>query len=123
MSLLFISILSLIVPTRFLDIYGALSDFGAPMTVLGVFFILDWGNLMRQPWQWFYLPSWFLTVIIFMLVDIEAKEIESGSDPINSLKKLRVLMWAGNFRSVLTNIGILIAVIYFLSAVGLIVLF
>lgn len=119
-TLLLTSITSLIIPARFIDIYGNLSDFGAPMTPLGVVFVLDWEALLSQPWQWFYLPSWLLTVAIFLLVDIEVKEIRNGSDPLNSMKKLRFFMWAGNLRAVLTNIGLSIALVYFLSAIDLI---
>ena len=117
-TLLFVSAIALFVPAKYFDLQATLAATGAPMTSLGWAFVLDWPSLAAQPWQWFYLPSWCLTLMMFFMVDRSAKEIAVGAMPDNVQNSLRFWMWVGNLRVVLTNIGLGVALWYFLAAVG-----
>lgn len=115
--LLFGSLVALIVPVDFFDLQKTLRDAGAPLPVIGWAFVLDWQSLATQPWQWFYLPSWVLTLTLFFLVDDHGTDIEKGAKAELRLPALRRWMWVSNFRTALTNLGLLIALLYFLAAV------
>ena len=108
---------ALIVPGDFFDLQQTLREAGAPLPVIGWAFVLDWQSLVAQPWQWFYLPSWILTLMLFFLVDSHGTDIEKGADAQTRLPALRRWMWVGNARTVLTNLGLLVALVYFLHAV------
>ena len=51
------------------------------------------------------------------MLDSHAKEIKVGADETAPLPKLRFWMWVGKARTVLTNIGLAVALWYFLDAV------
>ncbi|MCE8438386.1 hypothetical protein [Rhodovulum sulfidophilum] len=102
---------------KYLSLKDRLSAEGAPFTVLGFLSSLDWADLLHQPWLWFYIPSYALTIIIFFALDNIAKDIRVGADPASRMTHMERWMWASNLRSVLTNIGLGIALWYFLDAV------
>ena len=117
-TLLFTSLVALFLPEAYFDLRGKLSESGAPMTPLGWAFVFDWGDLAKQPWQWFYLPSWVLTLTLFFMVDAHAKDIKEGEAPVSDhVLPLRRWMWVSNARTLLTNFGLAVALAYFLSAV------
>ena len=72
---------------------------------------------MHQPWLWFYIPSYALTIVIFFALDNIAEDIRAGAAPGSRAASMKRWMWASNVRSVLTNIGLGIALLYFLDAV------
>lgn len=111
------SLFALVLPVEFLKLAATLKIEGAPMTPLGYVMILDWARLADQPWQWFYLPSWCLTLTMFLKLDAEAKDIAHGAKADARVSKLYFWMWIGNTRTVLTNVGLGIALFYFLDAV------
>jgi hypothetical protein len=111
------SLVALIVPGDFFDLQKTLRDAGAPLPVIGWAFVLDWQSLAAQPWQWFYLPSWVLTLTLFFLIDGHGTDIEKGAKTEPRLPALRRWMWVSNARTALTNLGLLIALLYFLDAV------
>lgn len=115
--LLLSSIVSLIVPGYYFDLQRTLEDAGAPLPVIGWAFVLDWQSFAAQPWQWFYLPSWIMTLVLFFLLDNQAADISAGAEAEQRLPTLRRLMWFSNARTALTNVGLLIALFYFLTAV------
>ena len=115
--LLIISLVALFVPSDYFDLKKTLSDTGAPLPAIGWAVVLDWKSLATQPWQWFYLPSWVLTLILFFLIDDHGIDIEKGAKERPRLPKLRRWMWVSNARTALTNLGLLIALYYFLTAV------
>jgi len=115
--LLGVSGVALIVPGDFFDLQQTLREAGAPLPVIGWAFVLDWQSLAAQPWQWFYLPSWILTLLLFFSVDDHGTDIRNEADPTTRLPALRRWMWVGNARTVLTNLGLLVALAYFLTAV------
>ena len=88
------------------------------MPVIGWAFVLDWQSLAVQPWQWFYLPSWVLTLMLFFLIDDHGVDIEKGAEGECRLPALRRWMWVSNARTLLTNLGLLIALFYFMAAVN-----
>ena len=90
---------------------------GAPATFLGFLYSLDWWKLLKQPWLWFYIPAYILTVLLFFGLDNIAKDLEHGAAPETRLRGVKRYMWAANARAVLTNIGLAIALWYFLDAV------
>ncbi|MEM8572053.1 MAG: hypothetical protein AAGG56_14280 [Pseudomonadota bacterium] len=102
---------------KYLDLQSKVSAGGAPLTLLGFFVSLNWADLLYQPWLWFYLPSYALTIAIFFALDNIAKEIRAGAPPASRAASMRRWMWASNVRSALTNIGLAIALWYFLNAV------
>ena len=102
---------------KYLDLRATLSESGAPFTTLGFLKSLDWTELLHQPWLWFYIPSYALTIVIFFALDIIAKDIRVGAAPETRVASMKRWMWASNVRSVLTNIGLAIALWYFLDAV------
>ncbi|WP_299864343.1 hypothetical protein [uncultured Hoeflea sp.] len=111
------SLVALIVPGELFDLQKTLRHTGAPLPMIGWAFVLDWQSLAAQPWQWFYLPSWMLTLTLFFLIDDHGTDIEKGAKAEPRLPALRRWMWVSNARTVLTNLGLLIAVWYFLAAV------
>lgn len=115
--LLTVSLVALIVPKELFDLQQTLKDAGAPLPVIGLAFVMDWQSLGAQPWQWFYLPSWVLTLMLFFLIDNQGTDIEKGAEAGPRLATLRRWMWVGNVRTVLTNLGLLTAMLYFLEAV------
>jgi hypothetical protein len=116
--LLFTSLFSLLIPEQYFNLRAVLSDAGAPMPLIGLVFVLEWNSLISQPWQWFYMPSWTLSLFLFFILDSHAKDISSGSNTVSHLVFLRVLMWSSNLRAALTNTGLAVALWYFLSATG-----
>ena len=58
-----------------------------------------------------------LTIVIFFALDNIAKDIRAGAAPGSRAASMERWMWASNVRSVLTNIGLAIALWYFLDAV------
>lgn len=115
--LLFFSLVALIVPRDYYDLQQTLSDAGAPLPVIGWAIVLNWQSLAEQPWQWFYLPSWVLTLMLFFLIDDHGTDIEKGAKAELRLPALRRWMWVSNARTALTNLGLLVALYYFLTAV------
>ncbi len=115
---LLVSAFANFLPVEYLRLSVMLETAGAPMSPLGYLMVLDWGALKTQPWQWFYLPSWVLTLVLFFLLDHHAKHIDRGADAKALQPTFRCLMWVGNARTVLTNIGLGIALVYFMRAVG-----
>ena len=89
---------------------------GAPFSPFLALFVLDWHSLANQPWNWFYLPAWTLTIWLFLGLDQQGAELGVGGDPAPRLAKLRLYMWGSNLRYVLTNIGLAISLIYVLRA-------
>ena len=103
---------------KYLALQHELSAAGAPTTVLGFLSALEWAELLTLPWLWFYIPSYILTVVIFFALDDIAKDIRNGgADPVTRTAQMKKWMWAANVRAVLTNIGLGIALLYFLDAV------
>ena len=113
------SIASIFMPLEFLKLSVTLENANAPFSPIGYLMVLDWAALKTQPWQWFYLPSWIITITMFLMIDAQAKDITvGGAQETSRLTKLTFWMWVGNARTVLTNIGLAIALWYFLDAVG-----
>ncbi|MEP2717040.1 hypothetical protein [Pseudophaeobacter sp.] len=115
--LLSVSLVALIVPVDFFDLQKTLRDSGAPLPMIGIVLVLDWQSLAAQPWHWFYLPSWAITLMLFFLIDDHGTDIEKGAKAELRLPVLRRWMWISNARTALTNLGLLIALLYFLKAV------
>ena len=115
--LLFGTLVALFVPGDYFDLRTTLNDAGAPMPVIGLAFVLDWQSLAVQPWQWFYLPSWVLTLFLFFVIDSHGTDIEKGANPQKHLRQLRFWMWVNNTRAILTSLGLFTALFYFLAAV------
>jgi hypothetical protein len=104
---------------KWFSLQRSLEGGDAPTTFMGLLASLDWIELWHQPWLWFYIPSYLLTVAIFFSLDSIAKDIRHGGAPLESrAPKMRFWMHVSNVRAVLTNIGLAIALWYFLSAVG-----
>lgn len=112
------SLVALFIPAQYLDLQQTLAKTGAPMTPLGWAFVLDWQAFKQQPWQWFYAPSWALTLVIFFMLDSCRKEIKEGAAPGTRAGQLRLWMWLSNTRYVLTNFGLIVALYAFLTAMG-----
>jgi hypothetical protein len=112
------STLALLMPEEFLRLSAHLEAAGAPMSPLGYLMVLDLSALATQPWQWFYLPSWLLTVAMFFVLDSHAKHVKVGADAGALHGTFRFWMWVGNIRVVLTNVGLAVALVYFLRAVN-----
>jgi hypothetical protein len=102
---------------KWLALQQTLSETGAPTTFIGFLSTLDWLELLEQPWLWFYIPSYALTIFIFFALDSIAKEIRAGAPSAAKTGLMQRWMWAANARAVLTNIGLAIALWYFLDAV------
>lgn len=102
---------------KWLDLQHTLVEAGAPTTIVGLLSALDWSELLTQPWLWFYIPSYILTIIIFLELDSIAKDIRHGAAPGTRLARIKRWMWAANARAVLTNVGLAVALWYFLDAV------
>jgi hypothetical protein len=93
------------------------SDAEAPMTVLGHLGSLELDELVTKPWMWFYTPSYLLAIYIFRALDSIAAEIREGATPESREAVIARWKWAANARAVLTNIGLALALWYFLGAV------
>ncbi|MGD1887784.1 MAG: hypothetical protein ACFB01_11820 [Cohaesibacteraceae bacterium] len=103
---------------QWLDLRRSTEEAGASMTVLWLLLSLNWSEILTQPWLWFYIPSYLLTIIVFFKLDGIAKEIRVGGAALESRKKqIENLKWAANLRSVLANIGLALALLFFLDAV------
>jgi hypothetical protein len=96
----------------------ATDDANAPMTFIGFLSSLNWADLLTQPWMWFYIPSYALTIYLFFALDSIAAEIRAGATPDSRLPQIARLKWAANARAAVTNIGLALALWYFLAAVG-----
>lgn len=102
---------------RYLTLQQQLDQAGAPTTILGIPYSLELSELLKLPWLWFYLPSYILTLCIFFALDNIAKDIRAGAAPETKVAAMQQWMWAANARAVLTNLGLGIALVYFLDAV------
>jgi hypothetical protein len=102
---------------KYLAMKQATDDANAPMTFIGVLSSLNWADLLTQPWMWFYIPSYALTIYLFFALDSIAAEIRAGAAPDSRLPQIARLKWAANARAVFTNIGLALALWYFLGAV------
>ncbi|ATX64604.1 hypothetical protein [Roseinatronobacter bogoriensis] len=102
---------------KWLALKSTTAEAGAPMGVIGFLASLDWAELLTQPWLWAYIPSYALSVVIFFALDSIAAEIRAGATPESRAASIARWKWAANARAVLTNIGLLLALWYFLGAV------
>ena len=102
---------------KWLALKSTTAEAGAPMGVIGFLASLDWAELLTQPWLWAYIPSYALTIVIFFALDSIAAEIRAGASPESRAASIVRWKWAANARAVLTNIGLLLALWYFLGAV------
>jgi len=116
MSFAFLAATLFSVP-KWIVLQQRLGEFGAPTTVLGFLYALDWSDLLDKPWLWCYIISYCLTFAIFCQLDSIAKDIRSGAKPQTRALRMKLWMWMSNIRSFLTNAGIFIALWYFLDAV------
>lgn len=103
---------------KWLAMKQATDDANAPMTFIGFLSSLNWADLLTQPWMWFYIPSYALTIYLFFELDGIAADIRAGAAPDSRLSQIAGLKWAANARTVLTNIGLALALGYFLTAAG-----
>lgn len=103
---------------KWLTLQKTVADAGAPMTFLGILMSLNWAEVMKQPWMWFYLASYGLTICIFFALDGIAAEIRDNAPLEPRMAQMARWQWAANARAVLTNIGLALALWFFLSAVG-----
>ena len=77
---------------RYLTLQQQLDQAGAPTTILGIPYFLEWSELLKLPWLWFYVPSYILTTIIFFALDSIAKDIRvGGADP--ATKAAQMSQW------------------------------
>jgi hypothetical protein len=111
------SAFAIFLPLEFLRLSARLEAAGAPMSPLGYLMVLDWSALRDQPWQWFYGPSWLLTLALFLMLDHHTKHIDRGADATALEPAFRFWMWVANLRTALTNLGLLVALVWFLHAV------
>jgi len=109
---------------KWLTLQQTTSSAGAPMGLFGFLWSLNWAELLTKPWLWFLVPSYALTVIIFFALNSIAAEIrdivKNKRDPallVPREAKIAQWRWTANARAVLTNIGLLLALWYFLGAV------
>lgn len=109
---------ALFMPLEFLKLSARLEQAGAPMSPIGYLLVLDWAELLHQPWKWFFLLGWLLTLALYFTLDHHAKHIEKGADADALQPTFRRWMWLSNLRYVLTNLGLLVAMVWFLHAVG-----
>lgn len=116
---LLVSLASLLSPERIGSLWERLDAAGAPMTPLAYLFVVDWGRFLEQPWLWCYVPGWIVTVALFFSVDGIVKRIAAAGDTPSRLPTLRFWMWASNVRFLLTNLGLLVTLLYVASAFDL----
>ncbi len=102
---------------KYIALQQTLDELSAPATALELLYILQWQELLTLPWLWFYLPSYVLTLCIFFALDNIAKDIRAGAAPETKAAAMQQWMWAANARAVLNNLGLGIALVYFLDTV------
>ncbi|AZL59690.1 hypothetical protein EI545_13120 [Tabrizicola piscis] len=90
---------------------------GGPVSPIVGLLVLDWHSLAVQPWYWFYLPSWCLTIFLFLAINKISAELAAGGDQHSRIVTLGRYLWISNLRCVLTNIGLATALFYFLYAI------
>lgn len=116
--LLLFSIVSLIDPISYISLSVELKVAEAPMTALGWLLVLDFEDFGHQPWQWFYVPSWIITIILYYRLDYFALALRRLNDQGSLDSSLRRWMWVHNLRFTLTFLGLSIALYHFLAAVN-----
>jgi len=102
---------------KWLALKSTTAEAGAPMGLFGFLASLNWVELLTKPWLWAYTPSYALTIIIFFALDSIAAEIRAGATPESRAASIARWKWAANARAMLTNVGLLLALWYFLGAV------
>ncbi len=63
----------------FLELVQTLAKETAPWSVLAVPVVLDWSALWAQPWYWYLLPSWLLTLGIYIWIDNPVTDLAHGA--------------------------------------------
>lgn len=89
---------------------------GAPIPPLAYILVLDWSIIRNQPWQWFYLPSAMISLVLFVAYNAIGRNIAAGIPSVRFHSKLRFMRRLGNLSLMLTLTGLAIALWHFARA-------
>ena len=117
-ALLAVSLAPLVGWIELMSLKENIESRGAPFSLLLIFFVVDWSALLNQPWYWFYIPSFMLTILLFFTIDSINNSLAAGGDRRKLLAKLHRCLWMSNIRFVLTSIGLGISLIYIWQVSG-----
>lgn len=115
--LLFVALAPLIGWNQLAALANEIKENGGPVSPIVGLLVLDWRSLGQQPWYWFYLPSWCLTIWLFFAINRISAELAVGGDEHSRISTLSRFLWVSNLRFVLTNVGLATALFYFLRAI------
>lgn len=72
------SLTSFFLPEVFQELNAKVEAAGAPMSPLVLLMVIDWSALSDRPWLWFYIPSWMLTLILFIFSGLAGAPFRQG---------------------------------------------